>query len=235
VSMRRGVLHIAVTVALWNIAALGQGAYFSFQNASARAPVAGSDNVPLAGTNYLAELFGGPDPEGLMPALGDSGGQRVQVPFVTLGYVRGATVRIPSVPDSGWTWLQMRAWDARLGKTYEEVVVRGLGGYGESPRFYAKGSSGPLCTGVPCAPALLIGLQSFSLRPITPAVLMRSARREGSQVVIEWHPGFKRYQLQQSAALGQPWQNAGEPTTATSVTNSVAGSAQFFRVIGLLE
>jgi spore coat protein U-like protein len=53
--------------------------------------------------------------------------------------------------------------------------------------------------------------------------------------VIEWHPGFKRYQLQQTATMGQPWQNVGEPTTATSITNSVTSSAQFFRVIGLLE
>jgi hypothetical protein len=100
----------------------------------------------------------------------------------------------------------------RFGASYEEAAARGLGGYGESPLFYAKGGDPfdqfPL-------PAPLLGLQSFSLRPGT-GVLMRSISHQGDQVVIEWNPGFPRYQLQQTPAFGQPWQDLGSPTTATT-------------------
>ncbi|MBX3744753.1 MAG: hypothetical protein KF833_05540 [Verrucomicrobiae bacterium] len=64
---------------------------------------------------------------------------------------------------------------------------------------------------------------------------MRGIRREGDQVVVEWNPGFARYQLQETAAVGQPWQDVGEPTTATSITNTIGGTTRFIRVIGLLE
>ena len=66
----------------------------------------------------------------------------------------------------GYAWLQVRAWDARLGGTYEEVMGLGIGGYGESPLFYARGNS-PFAD-PPIPPAPLIGLQSFSLRPVVP-------------------------------------------------------------------
>jgi hypothetical protein len=64
---------------------------------------------------------------------------------------------------------------------------------------------------------------------------MRSLRREGESIVIEWQPGFPRYQLQQTVSLDQPWQNVGEPVTGTTATNVVSGTMQFFRVIALLE
>jgi len=53
--------------------------------------------------------------------------------------------------------------DARLGATYEDVVGRGLGSYGESPLFYAQG--GDPYNQFPI-PGRLVGLQSFSLRPV---------------------------------------------------------------------
>jgi hypothetical protein len=59
-------------------------------------------------------------------------------------------------------WLQVRAWDSRLGRSYEEVVSLGLGGYGESDLFQKFGG------GFPALPEPLIGLQSFSLRPVIP-------------------------------------------------------------------
>ncbi|MBI2946004.1 MAG: hypothetical protein HYY23_00020 [Verrucomicrobia bacterium] len=204
----------------------------SFSKPPVDAPVFDAFGIPLAGTNYLAELYGGAAPDALAPAA-DEEGKRLAAPFRTQGYFfnfEGAFVR--SVPPRAWAWLQLRAWDARLGTNYEQVVARGLGGYGESPLFYARGGS-QIHLGPPPQP--LVGLQSFRLRPVTPAVLMRSVRRHGDQVVIELNEGFKRYQLQQTAALGQPWQNVGEPTTATSVTNNITGGTQFFRVVALLD
>jgi len=60
----------------------------------------------------------------------------------------------------------VRAWDAQLGTTYEAVAGLAIGGYGESPLFYAQGGV-PLIT-PPSLPGALIGLQSFSLRPVVP-------------------------------------------------------------------
>ncbi|MGW8180685.1 MAG: PEP-CTERM sorting domain-containing protein, partial [bacterium] len=62
--------------------------------------------------------------------------------------------------------LQVRAWDARLGDSYEEVEALGIGGYGESQPFFAQGGvPGQL---LPDLPGELIGLQSFRLRAIVP-------------------------------------------------------------------
>ena len=167
------------------------------------APVFNSDGDLLAGTNYVTELWGGQVPGSLAPTINvDRGNRREIVPFGSPGYFVGTSVVVPSVPGYGFAWLQVRAWDARLGATYEDVVGRGLGGYGESPLLYAQGGSRQ--DQFPLA-GPLVGLQSFSLRPLTTAVLMRSARLQGNQVVVEWHPGFMRYQFQQTATLGRPW------------------------------
>jgi len=215
--------------------ALGQST-FEFYNlvptSGVDAPVFDAQGVPLAGTNYLAELYGGPAPDSLAPAI--HFGSRVRIPFFTgtdAGYFYGGDVAIPSVPPGFSAWLQVRAWDARWGATYEEVLTRGLGRYGESALFYAQGGGASPNGDLPGA---LIGLQSFRLRALM-TVLIRGIHQRGDQVVIEWDPGFKRYQFQQTAVLGQQWLNVGEPTTATSATNSISGSAQFFRVVGLLE
>ena len=64
---------------------------------------------------------------------------------------------------NGWAWLQVRAWDARLAMTYEEVSALGIGGYGESAVFYQQGGDPYDILGIP---PRLIGLQSFSLRAI---------------------------------------------------------------------
>jgi len=199
------------------------------------APVFDAQGRPLEGTNYLAEVWGAATPDSLTPlVLLDQGNSREIVPFRTDGYffqiASSDALVVPSVPVFGWAWLQVRAWDARLGATYEEVAPRGLGGYGESPLFYAQGS-GFSVNGL--LPAPLIGLKSFSLRPAT-AVLFRAITRQNDQVVLEWDPSYKRYQLQQTSVLDQPWENSGEPTTNLTATVKLEGASRFFRVIGFL-
>jgi hypothetical protein len=198
------------------------------------APVFDALGMPLAGTNYLAELWGAATPDTLTPLiLIDGGNSREIVPFLDRGYfIPTSALSVPTVPQFGWSWLQVRAWDARLGATYEEAAARGLGGYGESPLFYAQGSG--VCGGVPCLPAPLIGLQSFNLRPAA-AVLFRAITRQNDQVVLEWDPGFKRYQLQQTFAIDQPWENLGEPTTNFTATVNLDTPTRFFRITGLLD
>ena len=157
-------------------------AQFALDNYSAfygiDAPVFDSSGAPLASPNFVAELWGGATADSLAPALRSSNRQRAIAPFgsdpfrPTKGYFVDAGAggagfsTIFSVPPHGTAWLQVRAWDTRIGATYEDVVAAGLGGYGESPLFSAVGSdpySAP-----PDAPAPLIGLQSFSLRAEVP-------------------------------------------------------------------
>ena len=200
---------------------------------SVDAPVFDAFGAPL-GSNYLAEVWGSATPDTLQPLRATFSGARIFAPFIGAGYFRKSEVAfVPNVAPWGWAWLQVRAWDQRLGSTYESVVALGLGGYGESPLFYARGTAGPLCD-PPCTPAPLIGMQSFRLR-VASAVLMRGIQRVDNQVVIEWAPGFKHYQLQETSDLSQPWQNSGEPTVLTTSTNLLAGSKKFYRVIGLTE
>ena len=64
---------------------------------------------------------------------------------------------------------------------------------------------------------------------------MRGIRRLDEQFVLEWFPGFKHYQLQETSDLSQPWQDVGDQTTLTSATNAVSTGMKFFRVIGFTE
>lgn len=133
------------------------------------APVFDAQGIPLTGTNYFAELWGSSTPDSLTPLVLFVGGSREIVPFLSRGYFipdsTSGHLVVATVPPSGWAWLQVRAWDARLGATYEETVARSLGGYGESPLFYAQGSNPFDLLGLP---APLIGLESFSLREVIP-------------------------------------------------------------------
>jgi hypothetical protein len=167
---------VMLVVASWLITADAfSQASFTFRNGDSRgvnAPVFDSLGVPLSGFGYLAELWGGPTPDSLAPVvLFNSDGTRIIKPFTsaTAGYVHPTdpgTPVVSTVEAGGFAYLQMLAWDASLGGAYEEVVAKGLGGYGESPIFYAQGGY-PLGPG-PTPPAPLIGLESFSLRAVIP-------------------------------------------------------------------
>ena len=78
------------------------------------------------------------------------------------GYFSYGIVQITNVCGID-AWLQVRAWDARLGSSYEDVAGLGVGGYGQSALFQLHGSDTCLPNPPPALP--LIGLQSFSLVP----------------------------------------------------------------------
>ena len=165
--------YLAFSLSVLSQSALGQGT-FLFRNvlrsAGLDAPVFDSLGTPLSGTNFLAELWGAATPNTLSPAVVlDKGLGREFAPFtfVAPGYFASSEgfLAISDIVPRGWAWLQVRAWDARLGSTYEQVAALGIGGYGESPLFYAQG--GDPFDQFP-TPAPLLGLQSFSLRPVVP-------------------------------------------------------------------
>jgi hypothetical protein len=133
------------------------------------APVFDAQGEPLAGVNYLAELWGSASANSLAPLVKISQGSgREIVPFRGGGYFFSGSgfLVVTDVPTRGYAWLQVRAWEARLGATYEQVAAFGIGGYGESPLFYAQGGDPFLA--LPEVPPPLIGLQSFTLRPVIP-------------------------------------------------------------------
>jgi WD40 repeat protein len=64
-------------------------------------------------------------------------------------------------------------------------------------------------------------------------LLITDISRANGQLILGWSGGSGRYQLQSATNLATgPWQNVGEPTTATAATNSVAGTL-FYRVQSL--
>ena len=89
-----------------------------------------------------------------------------QIGYFNYSGFQAGYVAIPTVSCGGIAWLQVRAWDAGLGATYEEVVNLGLGGYGESNLFQKRG--GIACGPTVSPPEPLIGLQSFALREVIP-------------------------------------------------------------------
>ena len=161
------VIGLATLSTLLPCQALGQSS-FAFRNLDfgVDAPVYNAFGIPLEGPGYLSELWGGPSVDSLSPAVQYSDWDtRLIVPFLTGGYVVPRDVVLTSVGPGHLAALQMRAWDASLGATYEEVAARGLGGYGESTVFYGRGGN-PL--GLPTLPSPLVGLESFGLRAVIP-------------------------------------------------------------------
>jgi hypothetical protein len=97
------------------------------------------------------------------------------IPFTFLAggqsgyFTAGSYVQITNV-CGGPAWLQVLAWDARLGASYDDVVALGVGGYGQSTLFQLHGSD--ICMPNPPPVPPLVGLQSFSLVPEPSPVLL---------------------------------------------------------------
>ncbi len=171
-SFRQNSLALLVMAALLTPRACkGQSTYY-FNNFLPDAPVFDASGNRLSGTNYVAVLYGGTSPVTLQLGLAQGLVTMSPVPFTVMhnglaGYFRyGGFVEVSSINPGGLAWLQVRAWDARLGASYGDVAKQGLGGYGESNLFEAPGGDPTLTE--PGIPGPLTGLQSFSLLPEVP-------------------------------------------------------------------
>lgn len=118
------------------------------------APVFDSDcRTRLEGTGYLAQAYVGFSPDSLSPLgsvwtfrTGDSA-----------GYVHLVTLTVPGTVIN-WVYVQLRAWEAEAGTSYEGAVVTG-GKHGFSNIV-------PMLTVLPPGtPDVPVGLQSFCLVP----------------------------------------------------------------------
>jgi hypothetical protein len=125
---------------------------------------------PLTGENFVAQLFGAPTMDQLEPARDRiSLNIAAPVPFTVPipGFFAAPFVLVKTDPAGGSSvWLQVRVWDTHIAPTYDEVAELGNGGYGESELFQSVG--GYACSVQGSPPALLIGLESFSLTPAVP-------------------------------------------------------------------
>lgn len=171
--MRKAFSIAVIAVVLVSPCILAQST-FLFQNYNPAkgidAPVFDAQGNRLAGSDYVAELWGGAAANSLTATVQFSSGQRAILPFYSgagAGYFYySASMAVLQVAGGQNAWLQVRAWDARFGPTYESVEALGIGGYGESSFFYAMGGN-PFAD-PPDAARPLIGLQSFSLREVVP-------------------------------------------------------------------
>lgn len=152
-------LIVAAAVGLTAFGALAQG-YFNFGN---RVTIAGIDakvfapdgTTPLDGTAYMAQCYVGTDAGSLAPV-------GAALPFRTggaAGYITSTIVTIPTIAANTVVTVEMRAWEAAAGTSWE--AAQAAGGM--------FGSSNPITltlAGAPTPPPDMVGLQSFSLQAI---------------------------------------------------------------------
>ena len=127
---------------------------FVSESTNANVPVFDIDGItPLNGSGYLAQLYAGPSLDQLRPA-----GQ--PMPFqegFKAGYFVPRIITLASVPPGGNAILQVRAWAAGYGTSYEQARATG-GRFGKSNILQLAAGGGIL------PPQTLRGLQSFSLQ-----------------------------------------------------------------------
>jgi hypothetical protein len=129
------------------------------------APVLDAKGSQLWGSEWRVELYGGAAVDSLSPAFAIQSGGREIISLHAPGYFSSYhDLAVLGVPGGGQAWVQVRVWSAALGATYEETAALGLGGYGESVMLHLRASDYDAHE----MPALLVGLQSFSVRPIVP-------------------------------------------------------------------
>lgn len=104
------------------------------------------------------------------------------------GYLFGGVVDVPTDLPSRLLTLELRAWEAALGSSYEEVQARSLGGYGSSDPFQVT-VPGP--GRLPSFPVGLAGLRGFHLvQPISRPVRVRIGvvPIDGGRIEVEPEP-----------------------------------------------
>lgn len=120
------VISLPATLTVTN--AIG-GGILLFDNRTLNAPVYDVDGVTkLAGSNYLAQMYAGPSSAILRPLAQPK-------PFrtgVLAGFINSSFYEFPDVLPQAVAYIQLRAWEAAWGNSYEEARARG-GKFGFSP------------------------------------------------------------------------------------------------------
>ena len=159
------------------------GGRILLDTATNNAPIFDVDGVtPLAGSNFLYHVYAGRTAEFLRPLGAPS-------PFLTggnAGYIRGYSRVVPDVPANQTAYVQVRAWEAAAGATYEEARAAG-GKFGFS-------EIEPTITSTF---GRRVPMESFSLRAGEPfffaALLAVGERLPGGkpQIILTGEPGVR--------------------------------------------
>jgi hypothetical protein len=178
--------------------------------------VDGATPLP-AGTEYLVQLYGGPDASSLQP-IGAAVG------FISAGRFSSGSRTIVSVPAGAEATVRIKAWEADYGTTYEQALAAG-GKTGQSAIFtvVTGGGGSP-----PSVPADLIGLQSFSLVPGTGSTPPSITGQPVSQTVLLGQSASFDVSADGAGPLLYQWRFNGmeiEGATAAALTMTNAGNA----------
>ncbi len=150
-------LIVAAALTLTTVGAMAQG-QINFAN---RLTVAGIDakvtmpdgTTPLAGADYLAQLYVGLTAESLAPV-------GTPVPFRTGNFAGYISANIVTTSFAGGTMVvaEMRAWEAAGGNSYDAAIAAG--------KLFGKSDPINVTVAVaPNPPADLVGLRGFALVP----------------------------------------------------------------------
>lgn len=193
----------------------GPAVLFANRAPGVDAPVFDADcRTPLAGANFVAQLWVGPAPEMLQP-LGEPGsfGRAAQM-WEPPGYFAPTWREVPDVPPGGSVYAQVRVWDSSGAGTFAEAVARGLK-HGVSPVFLVQ----PAVAGAPPThPPPLAGLQGFCLQQVP--VIVRAPK------AVHLYPGEPlRLEVEVSSAqtVAYQWLRNGE--VLAGETNAVLAVA----------
>ncbi|MBE0544087.1 MAG: PEP-CTERM sorting domain-containing protein [Verrucomicrobia bacterium] len=140
--------------------AYGQGTinFANIAGAAVNAPVTQNDGLTrLAGAQFQVQLLAGSSADSLTAIA--------TAPFQTgggAGYFVGGTQVVPGVAGGATAWVQILAWDTTAGASYAAALASGMDNvYGFSGIFSVV--TGNPNAEPPGTPALLTGLESFSL------------------------------------------------------------------------
>ena len=145
--------------------------------------------IRLEGPNYLAQLYFWKTGDGFQAAGSP-------VPFATNGYFYGRTVILPFVEECSPAWVQVRAWQADAGATFEKAALGGAW-TGVSGALFLPQTGSPTRPEA-CSSATLFGLQypgsplvvrqpqDQTVRAREPATLSVIAS-SGVAAAFQWH------------------------------------------------
>jgi hypothetical protein len=118
----------------------------------------------LAGADYWGQLFAGATEGSLAPA-GAPVAFRNSGSGAPTGVVSGGTVTIEGIPAGGAAFIQLRAWAAASGSSWDEASGNPVGEFGSS-NIIGLASTGDPTASPPGLPAALVGLQPFTLEVV---------------------------------------------------------------------
>jgi hypothetical protein len=172
------------TLAIFN--AHGQGTTLQFCNSCLSSPpdrlVRDVNGNPLAGTNYVAQLYMGPSPDNLMTTTASPARFRV-VGAPLPGTWEPKTVRIGGLPP-GPIYLQVRVWDTTVGQTYDQAAASSEGQHGRSETFVYDPCPG-LAGILPPACEKMLNFRGFTLMT-NPPVVLNARSVAGANLEISW-------------------------------------------------